>query len=59
MFNADGRYVLVTRMPLTVCKDCDERSFNREATEWVQMLVHDPPYDGTDFAVPMNVYEFS
>ena len=27
VFNTDGRYVLVTGMPLTVCQDCGERSF--------------------------------
>ena len=33
VFNASGRYVLVTWMPSTVCRDCGERSFSREATE--------------------------
>ena len=32
-------------MPATVCQDCGERSFSREATERARLLVHDPPED--------------
>ena len=45
MFNANGRYVLVTGMPTTVCRDCGERSFSRKVTERTRQLVHDPPED--------------
>ena len=58
-FNADGRYVLVTGMPSTVCQDCGERSFSREATERARLLVHGPPPDGPAKLVPMQVYEFA
>ena len=43
VFNADGSYMLVTGMPSTVCRDCGERSFSREATERARLPVHDPP----------------
>ena len=59
VFNADGRYVLVTGMPSTVCQDCGERSFSREATERARLLVHDPPADSPAKSVPMQVYEFA
>ena len=67
VFHAEGRYVLVTGMPSTVCQDCGERSFSREATERARLLVHDPPedvpvklvplYRGTEQA--MQVYDFA
>ncbi len=59
VFNADGRYVLVTGIPATVCRDCGERSFSREATERVRLLAHDPPKGPYAKSVPMQVYEFA
>ena len=59
VFNAGGRYVLVSGMPSTVCQDCGERSFSRDATERARLLVHDPPADAPAKSVPMQVYEFA
>ena len=59
VFSTDGRYVLVTGMPSTVCQDCGERSFSREATERARLLVHDSPEDAPTKSVPMQVYEFA
>ena len=59
VFNADGRYVLVTGIPSTVCRDCGERSFTREATERARLLLHDPPQGASPKSVPMEVYEFA
>ena len=59
VFNAGGRYVLVTGIPSTVCLDCGERSFSREATERARLLVHDPPEGVAAKSVPMQVYEFA
>ena len=42
VFDADGRYVLVTGIPSTVCHNCGERAFSRGATERARLLVHDP-----------------
>ena len=58
VFSADGRYALVTGMPSTVCQNCGERSFSREATEQTRLLVHDPPDDAPAKSVPKQVYEF-
>ena len=59
VFNANGRYVLVTGIPSTVCQDCGERSFSREATERARLLVHDPPEDAPTRSAQMQVYEYS
>ena len=59
VFNADGRYVLVTGIPSTVCRDCGERSFSREATERARLLVHDPPEGMPAKSVPMEVYAYA
>ncbi len=59
VFNAGGRYVLVAGMPSTVCQDCGERSFSREATERARALVHEPPGDAPVKSVPMQVYDFA
>ena len=67
VFNANGRYVLVTGMPSMVCRDCGERSFSREATERARLLVHDPPEDDPAKSAPlyrgtgqaMQVYDFA
>ena len=59
VFSTDGRYVLVTGMPSTICQDCGERSFSRETTERARLLVHDPPEDAPTKSVPMQIYEFA
>ena len=59
VFNAEGRYVLVTGMPSTVCRDCGERSFSREATGRARLLAHEPPEDVPVKSVPMQVYDFA
>ena len=67
VFNVGGRYVLVTGMPSTVCRDCGERSFSREATERARLLAHDPPEDVPVKSAPlyrgtgqaMQVYDFA
>ncbi len=59
VFSASGRYVLVAGMPSTVCQDCGERSFSREATERARLLVNNPPEGTPVKSVPMRVYEFA
>ena len=59
VFNVAGRYVLVTGIPSTVCRDCGERYFSRDATERSRLLVHDPPQGVPAKSVPMQVYEFA
>ena len=47
------------RIPATICQDCGERSFNREATERARTLVHDPPADASAKSMPMQNYDFA
>ena len=56
VFRVDGRYVLVGDVPATVCQRCGERSFSRETTEKVRLLVHGQATAAR--SVPLNVYEF-
>ena len=57
VFKIDGRYVLVDGVPSTVCLRCGERSFNRETTERVRLVVHGQV--GAAKSVAMQVYEFA
>ena len=57
IFQVDGEFVLVARVPSTVCLKCGERSFSRETAEKVRLLVHEqgkPPR-----SVPLHVYEYA
>ena len=56
VFKVDGRYVLVTGAPSTVCRRCGERSFRRETTEKVRLMVHSKAQAAK--SVPMQVYEY-
>ena len=57
VFKVDGRYVLVEGVPSTVCSRCGERSFSRETTERVRLMVHgEAP---APRSVPMQVYNFA
>ena len=57
VLKVDGRYVLVDGVPSTVCRRCGERSFSRETTEKVRLLVHGQAKASK--SIPMQVYEFA
>ena len=57
VFNVDGEYVLVARVPSTVCLKCGERSFSRETTEKVHLLVREQAKSPR--SVPLRVYEYA
>ena len=57
VFNVDGDYVLVARVPSTVCLRCGERSFSRHTTEKVRLLVHEQAKSPR--SVPLRVYEYA
>ncbi len=57
VFKVDGRYVLVGDVPASVCQRCGERSFSRETTEKVRLLVHGQATAAR--SVPLQVYEFA
>ena len=57
VFNIDGRYVLVTNAPATVCARCGERSFSSESAEQTRRMIHEGAKpDGT---VPLEVFDFA
>ena len=57
VFKVHGRYVLVGGVPASVCRRCRERSFSRETTEKVRLLVHGQAAAAR--SVPLQVYEFA
>ena len=57
VFNVDGRYVLVSGVPSTVCRRCGERSFSAGTVEKVRRLVHGQAKPAE--SVPMHVYQFA
>ena len=57
VFKVDGRYVLVGGVPSTICQRCGERSFSRETTERVRLMVHGQARAAK--SVPMQVYEYA
>lgn len=57
VFKVDGRYVMVGDVPASVCQRCGERSFSRETTERVRLLVHGQATAAR--SVPLQVYEFA
>ena len=56
VFKVDGRYVLVGRVPSTVCQRCGERSFSRETTERVRLPNPPPNLVGVGFVVLQDVF---
>ena len=57
VFNVNGVYVLVARVPSTVCLRCGERSFSRETTEKVRLLVREQAKSSR--SIPLHVYEYA
>ena len=56
IFQIDGKYVLVDRIPATVCVRCGEETFSRETTERVRLLVHGDAKPTKSLA--LQVFEF-
>jgi len=56
IFQIDGKYVLVDRIPATVCSRCGEETFSRETTEKVRLLVHGQAKPTK--AIALEVFEF-
>ncbi len=56
IFQIDGKYVLVDRIPATVCTRCGEETFSRETTERVRLLVHGQAKPTKSIA--LEVFEF-
>jgi len=56
IFQIDGKYFLVDRIPATVCVRCGEETFSRETTEKVRLLVHGDAKPTKSLA--LQVFEF-
>jgi YgiT-type zinc finger domain-containing protein len=56
IFQIDGKYVLVDRIPATVCVRCGEETFSRETTEKVRLLVHGQAKPTK--SISLEVFEF-
>ena len=57
IFHIDGKYVLVDRIPATVCVRCGEETFSSsETTEKVRLLVHGRARPIK--SIPLEVFEF-
>lgn len=56
IFQIDEKYVLVDRIPATVCVRCGEETFSRETTEKVRLLVHGQAKPVKSIA--LEVFEF-
>ena len=57
VFQIDGQYALVDRIPVVVCTRCGEQSFSRETTEKIRLLVHGQVESTKSIAVP--VFDFA
>ena len=57
LFQIDGQYVLVDRIPAIVCARCGEESFSRITTEKIRLLVHGQAESTKSIAMP--VFEFA
>ena len=57
VFQIDGQYVLVDRIPATVCGRCGEESFSRDTTEKIRLLVHGQAESTKSIAMP--IFEFA
>ena len=56
VFRIDGKYVLVDRIPATVCARCGEETFSRETTERIRLMVHEQTRPTK--SIPLKVFEF-
>jgi YgiT-type zinc finger domain-containing protein len=57
VFQIDGKYVLVDRIPATVCARCGEETFSRETTEKIRLMVQGRTKPVKSIA--LEVFEFA
>ena len=53
LFQIDGQYVLVERIPTVVCARCGEESFSSGTTEKIRLLVHSQAESTKSIAMPV------
>ena len=57
VFDLNGKFHLVERIPATVCDRCGEELFSRETTEQVRVMLHGQQRPVK--SVSLNVFAFS
>lgn len=57
VFEIDGRRVLVENIPVQICVQCGEMSFNRETAEKVRRMIHGEAE--AVGVVELELYEFA
>ena len=56
VFNLSGKHVLVEGIPARVCARCGDKTFSRETTERIRLMVHGHLEPAK--SVPMDVFEY-
>jgi len=56
VFHVNGHYQLVEHIPATVCTQCGEKIFSREAAENVRKLLHGPTHPA--HAISLDVFAY-
>jgi HTH-type transcriptional regulator / antitoxin MqsA len=56
VFNINGKFHLVERIPATVCDRCGEELFSRETTERIRVMLHGQPQPVR--SVSLDVFSF-
>jgi len=56
LFQIDGQYVLVDRIPAVVCVRCGEESFVSGTTEKIRLLVHSRAEPTNSIVMPLFEY---
>lgn len=56
VFDIDGKFHLVERIPATVCDRCGEELFSRETTEQIRVMLHGQPQPVR--SVSLDVFSF-
>ena len=56
VFHVNGRYQLVENIPASVCAQCDEKTFSREAAENIRKLLNGPTHP--DHAIKLDVFSY-
>jgi len=57
LFQIDGQYALVERIPALVCARCGEESFSSGTTEKIRLLVHSQAESMKPNAMPVLKFE--
>lgn len=56
VFFIEGDFVLVEKIPATICQRCGESTFSRQTTEQIRRLVHGPLRPKK--TIQLQVFEF-